>query len=200
MATVEGVSTKRINDGNTVTYNFRQTEDIGKYVNYVMNGNEKEKPLYSSSNGFINSQTDADIISDEVAKEQSLYRKDSGIRIRGENVIINMDELLENELNDVLVENIADMFSSYYMGLGFQNAYGVYVKDDCYLIKYAINPVSFADGSKYKHNDMDIRDREECCINTIVADAVERDIPFDQRFDFDTLEYSHIICKTPQNN
>ena len=194
MASVENVSTKKIeSEGNTV-YNFRNREDIFKYINYTLNGNEKERPLYSSSNGFVTSSTKATDIAEEVEMVQKLYQKDKGIRIRGENVTVKKDELMsEEEYNDPLIFMIADGFSKYYIGRGFQNAYGVYDKGDSYEIKYAINTTSFADGTKYKHNEDEIREQEERCVNTLVADATGRIIPEHLVFDFDSLEYSEYI-------
>ena len=192
MATVENVSTKKINAGRNVTYNFRTQEDIYRFTNYVMNGNCRESPVYSSSKGFVSSKDDSKIISKEIEYLQKMYRKDKGIRIRGENVVIDKRELTCKDSKD-LIKSIADGYSTYYMAQGFQNVYGVYEVGDIYEIRYALNPVSYSDGSKYRHNNKDIRDREGSCINTIIADATGKIIPEDQRFDFDTLEFSHFL-------
>lgn len=193
MAKIEIVSTKSIHGSKEVICNFREEEDIERYINFVLNGNHKEAPTYSSSTGFVSSKTDARLISTEVKQIQKLYRKDKGLRIRGEIVLINNDELTQDNLDHSLVRKIADRFSSYYLGLGFQNIYGVYEKDEHTEIRYALNPVCFADGSKYHHNDKEIKDNEELCINTIIAEEVGMNIPEGQNFDFDTLEFSDYV-------
>ena len=192
MARVEQFSTKSCT-GREVKYNLRTEGDIYNYTNYVMKGKGKESPIYSSSNGFVSSKDNPKEISEEVQNIQKLYKKESGLRIRGEKVVIDKNELASEEKNTDLIKTIADTYSGYYVGLGYQNAYGVYDMDDCYEIRYAINSTSFADGRKYKHNDNDIREQEESCVNTIIADTLGIDIPEEQRFDFDVLEFSHFI-------
>lgn len=193
MAVVENISTKNCQDDQKTIYNFRTTNDIYAYTKYVMFGKARERPIHASSKGFVSSKDNPKEISEEVENVQRLYRKESGLRIRGENVVINKDELSAVNMNENIISTIADRYSDYYLGQGFQNAYGVYDLGDQYVIRYALNPVSFADGSKYRHNNNEIKDNEELCINTIIAEELGIGISKGQSFDFDTLEFSHFI-------
>ena len=117
---------------------------------------------------------------------QGLYKKTNGIRIREESIQIEKQNLGEEKLKEA--KEIADGYSSYYMGKGHQVAYGIYDHGNQYEIRYAINTVNFADGSKYKYNKHSIQKQEEQCLATVIADVTGRDIPEEKRFDFEKLE------------
>ena len=155
-----------------------------------MKGNSDEKPVVSSSRGFIGSKTEPDKIAEEITMIQTLQNKTKGLRIRGEIARIDKQELGTKKLRDIC--SVAEKFCGYYLGNGHQAAYGIFDYGNRYEIKYAINTVNFADGSKYRHNNCEIQDRELNCLNTVIADVTGQSISEDCRFDFDMLEYSGI--------
>ena len=186
MATIESFSTQKNENDKPVAYRLRNEEDVRSITHYALNGNTEKRPVFSSSRGFTSSMKDADMISEEILLVQDLHRKKTGIRIRAETVRIGKEELGNDKLCEV--KEIADGLGGYYLGLGHQVAYGIYDHGSLYEIRYAINPVSFADGSKYRYNKHSIHDQEEMCLATIIADTTGRDIPEEEKFDFEKLE------------
>lgn len=152
-----------------------------------MKGTGRSRPIVADARGFINLSGDISEMASEMENVQALYKKEAGLRIRGEIARIDKTEIDGDNSNRIA--EIAHQFAGYYIGKGFQTAYGIYDEGSHYAIWYAINSVSYADGAKYKRNDHDIREEEQNCLNTIIADVTEKEIPKEQRFDFDTLEY-----------
>ncbi len=188
MASIDSIATQRNKNGKPEEYNFRSTEDIYRFTAYVLRGNSNARPVYASSRGFVDSADDPKIISEEMEAIQVLYKKENGLRIRGEIIKVDKDELGTDKLKEI--KGIADGFSDYYMGRGYQSAYGIYDAGEQYVIRYAINTTSFADGSKYKHNHTSILEQEKECLATVMADVTGSELQTDRRFDFDMLEYS----------
>ena len=189
MATIESIATQRNNEhGRPELYRFREEEDIFKHTRYVMEGNKSETPLYSLARGFVSSKDDSRMVAEEMIDVQKIYRKSTGIRIRGEKISVRKKELGENQVKEI--KTIANGFCDYYMGLGHQIAYGIYDVGDAYEVRYAINTVNYADGSKYRHNSHCIQQQEEKCLATILADVSGRIISDEDRFDFESLEYN----------
>ncbi|MBQ7562358.1 MAG: hypothetical protein IJT16_00030 [Lachnospiraceae bacterium] len=187
MAEIRNISTQSVNEYGDLKLNFRTIGDMKAFCRYVLRGNQTERPLFSLSRGFISSTDNPDEISSEMQSIQELYRKTKGIRIRGEIAVIEKEKLGEDKLSEI--KDIAFAFAGYYMDRGYQTAYGIYDAKDCFEIRYAINTVSYADGAKYRHNNADIYEQEEQSLNTVVADVRGLDIPDEERFDFETLEY-----------
>jgi len=140
---ISAFSTKTVNEYGA-KYNNRSPGDIDAAIHYVMCGNQKEKPLYNSATGF--SETDSKTIADEIKDVQELYHKETGIRIRGEIVELRKDELEPGKEREQ-IKAVADSISAHFLYEGFQTAYGVFDGGTCYRIIYAINPVSYGDGS-----------------------------------------------------
>ncbi len=155
MVSVENVSTKAVCYKNDIEYRFRLASDIQRFTGRVVNGTANKKPVYSSSRGFVSTKCDVSDMSQEMKEVQNIYKKEKGLRVRGEIARIDKNELGKNKKKEIA--DIADSFAGYYMARGFQNAYGIYDEGDNYAIWYAINSVSYADGSKYKRNDYEIR-------------------------------------------
>lgn len=188
MISVKPYSTMRITaDG--IRYNLRTDEDIYRIVHYCLAGNTNEHPLYSNARVFRCSSKDPVRISEEIIWLQTLYNKLSGIRIR----VLILD-VPKNDLDrlygHIQIVNMADRFSGYFFYSGFQCVYGVFDYGDHYTIKYAINPVSFVDGSKFIQNDTYILDEEYRCALTVYCEVIETTPDSASVFDFDSLEYA----------
>ena len=117
---------------------------------------------------------------------QSLFGKETGIRIRGEIVSIEKNELgINMELQQV--QQIALGFGKYLFFKGFQVAYGIFDHVGSFDIIYAINSVSYGDGSKYKHNNADVKDEQINCLKSIIDAVTGKNVY--SNFDFRMLEY-----------
>ena len=101
-----------------------------------------------------------------------MYHKESGIRIRGEIVEVWKDELQRGSEKEQIAA-IADGFSAHFLYKGFQTAYGVFDKGASYNVVYAINPVSYGDGSKYRHNNNDILAEQFECLQGVIAKVTD---------------------------
>ena len=188
MGAITSVSTQRNNqEGKAERYRLREEKDIYTFTKFVLNGNKKENPIYATARGIIASKNDAKLVSKEMIVVQNLYKKTSGLRMRGEYVTIAKDELDENGNEEIKV--IADKMATYFLGVGHQTAFGVYDLGEKYEIRFAINSVNYGDGSKYKRNSNDIQAREERCLATILSDVTGKNMGDEERFDQETLEY-----------
>lgn len=186
MITIDAFSTQASKQGRT-EYNFRDEDDIRRFVYYTLKGNAARHPIYAGSRGFRHTVYDPSGIADEIIYIQSLYNKESGLRIRGLILTISKKELFP-EVAPQQVSIIAERFSDYIFLSGFQTTYGVFDQGECYEIYYAINTVSYVNGVKFHQNHTDILADEQLCAETVVADVTGRAI--DVRFDFDSLEYA----------
>ncbi len=175
------------NKEDHIEYNFREEDDIRRYIYYITHGNTTTKPLFAYARGFRHFTSDPIELGDEIISLQLLYNKVSGLRIRGLILTISADEL-SNQMAFQQIFTIAYRFSDYLFYSGFQTIYGVFFENGRFTIHYAINPVNFVNGTKFHQNHTDILEDQLLCAETIVADVTGR--PLDIRFDFDSLEYA----------
>lgn len=186
MITVDAFSTQA-NKQNGTEYNFRDEDEIRRFVYYTLQGNPVGHPIYAGCRGFRHRVYDPSGIADEIIYIQSLYNKLSGLRIRGLILTISKEELFI-AIAPLQISIIAERFSDYIFLSGFQTAYGVFDRGECYEIFYAINTVSYVNGAKFHQNHTDILADEQLCAETVVADVTGKAL--DVRFDFESLEYA----------
>ncbi len=181
---ISALSTKT-HEGDRLKLNLRDENAIERLVHFVMHGNTSMRTLFSFSIGFENS-THPDSIIDEIIRLQFLYKKTSGIRIRGEIVEILKSELTPGqELPQI--RSISQNYGSYFFFSGFQVVCGVFDKGSKFEIWYVLNAVSYGDGAKYHHNDLDVYDEQMSCLRATCWDVTGNGQQ--SEFDFDTLEY-----------
>lgn len=153
MYNIDSFSTQAPHD-DEIVYHFRTEEDVLRFVSYLRYGSASDRPVYTNSLGFCNTASD-DTIANEIFRIQRLYRKETGLRIRGEIVTISKDELHQvQQYYEICM--IADRVATLFFYSGFQTLYAVFDQGKQYQIIYGINPVSFATGQKYRHNRGDV--------------------------------------------
>lgn len=166
-------------------FRFRSEQDIRNCIQMVT----KERPyvLYRGSCGFICPPTPEEYLKQMLA-DQELYMKQSGLRVRVNDVYIEQNLLNKARETSEIVE-IAQSMAAYYAAEGFPTIYNIWTPDiDVYVITYVISIVSPADGKKYVWNNQDIYEREKAVLDTIVYRVTGKNKP-DGEFDFRTQEY-----------
>lgn len=105
-------------------------------------------------------------------------------------LILTQDEF---DFDTNKVKSIADNYAKFHYYKGYQVAYGVYDYTDedekAFLILYAINSVSFMDGSKYKRNNKEYLSDANAAARTVVAEVMDQKIEDNEKYDFRELEY-----------
>lgn len=192
MINVGGISTKAFDDNGKIRYRFRDESEIRQAVNEAISSRKGQKPIHTGIRGIPSLIPDVDDAVDSMSRQQYLYNKTSGIRIREEMLSVSDDEL-DACFGEEMIKDIADRFSGYYYYKGFQNSYGVYRYDDDrgkgYDVLYTINSVSFRDGSKYVRNSYEYEEELLRAAKTVVSEVTKAQIPEDDFFDMATLEY-----------
>lgn len=186
MIKISPFSTQTNNDGTT-DYNFRNESDIYKYIYYVLKGNIYNRPIYAGTRGLRNGASKPSAVAEDMIAIQFLHNKVTGLRVRGLILTVTKDEL-NRPLAPQQITIIADHFSDYIFLNGFQTAYGIFDRENCFEIHYAINTVCFVNGAKFRQNHADILADEQLCAETVVAEVTGKIIPC--TFDFDSLEYA----------
>lgn len=186
MIRISPFSTQTNNDGTT-DYNFRNENDIFRYIHYVLKGNIHIQPIYAGTRGLRSHASNPAAVAEDMINIQILHNKLSGLRIRGLILSISKDELTL-PLASQQIAIIAEQFSDYIFFSGFQTAYGIFDRGNCFEIHYAINTVCFVNGAKFRQNHTDILADEQLCAETVVAEVTGKIIPC--TFDFDSLEYA----------
>jgi len=143
------------------------------------------QPIYSNTRGFIKTDNPTVLVK-EMIQIQSIYRKDSGIRIRGEVITISKD-VLNPAFSMAQIKTIADRMSSFFFFSGFQCVYGVFDQGNTFRLMFGINSVSFADGHKYHHNNSTVREGQLYALNSIIGEITGA--PLANPFDFARLEF-----------
>ncbi len=173
-------------DNNGQAYHYRKDSDIRNVVNYTINGNEKSgKPIYSNSRSFISDIADVEGLTQEIMENQALFNKCKGIRIRHEFVEVDKSELDPKEQLQQ-IKKIADRFTDYYFYQGYRTTYGVFDLKDKFRINYAIDPVNYHNGTKYRYNRKEVMERENIFLINTVDSVISNS---ESRNDLQELEY-----------
>ena len=181
---ISAVSTKT-DIGKRQELNLRDVDSVKRLIHSVLRGNRTEQPMYGFSLGFSNPSSIEGIVQ-EMLFLQELYKKISGIRIRGEVVEIMKSELTPG-IERAQIIDISRNYSNYFFFSGFQLACWVFDHGDSYQIWYAICAVSYGDGAKYHHNGTNVLEEQTACLKAIVDETTDKQIQ--STFDYDTLEY-----------
>ena len=166
-------------------FRFRTEQDIWNCIQMVTQ--DRPYVLYRGSCGFIFAHTPEEYLRQMLA-DQELYKKQSGLRVRVNDVYIERS-LLNKFREDKEIVEIAQSMASYYAAEGFPTIYNIWSQAaDSYVITYVISIVSPADGKKYTWNDDDKYQREKAVLETIVYRVTGKNKP-EEEFDFRTQEY-----------
>lgn len=135
--------------------------------------------FYRNSCGFIGEHITSEYMRQMVA-DQELFKKQSGLRIRVNDIIFDKGDLhYGREIQEL--KKIADGMAAYYAAEGFPTIYDVWRdKTDTYRITYAISVVSPVDGRKYTWNDTTKYEREMAALYTIYYMVTGRQEPSEQ--------------------
>ncbi len=184
MVNIESYSTQALKDDGIVL-RLRTEDEMLKMITYILFGSSYDKPIYSNTRGFIKANNPTVLVK-EMIQIQGMYRKDSGIRIRGEVITISKD-VLNPAFSMAQIKTIADRMSSFFFFSGFQCVYGVFDQGNTFRLLFGINSVSFADGHKYHHNNSDVRESQLYVLNSIIGEITGA--PLANPFDFARLEF-----------
>lgn len=171
MVTVNSFSTQANSglDHSETTYHFRELAEVRRFIYYICRGNSTIHPIYVNSIAFLHPHT-PDTITAEIALFQMLYRKESGLRVRGEVVEISKSELHPDKAYTEICQ-IADKFGCLFFFQGFQAVYCVFDMGMTFRIIYGINSTSFANGHKYMHNTTTIKDMQMRVLENAVSEV-----------------------------
>lgn len=166
-----------IKDETITTYLFRGEEEIRRALRDITM--PRPSVLYQKSCGFINAST-ADEYANQMLADQELYKKQSGLRIRVNDITVHKNELhYGREFQEL--KQIADSMAAYYAAEGFPTVYDVWMlNENTYKITYAISVVSPVDGRKYTWNDKEKYEREKCALDTIAYRVIGKTKPKDE--------------------
>jgi len=192
MIEVSGISTKARRDIGT-TYRFRKESEVEQAVKEAVVSRGNKKPIYTGVRGIpVLNPTPKDI-SENMLHQQFLHNKTKGIRVREELMTITADEIPEDD-KEKTIAKIADRFSDFYFDKGFQTAYGIYPffseeRGEGYDILYAINAVSFRDGSKYIRNSDEYDEEVNKAARFVLTEITGQEISDEDKYVMQGLEY-----------
>lgn len=171
---------KKCDDNESVLY-YRNESDIRRLVHYIL---DTSKPSYIGCSGFV-SDLKTDSLVKEILQIQQFYKKESGVRIRYEYVIVQKNELTKG-IEIQQITQYAVMFSKYLYARGFQNLWGIVDQVGSFSISFAVNTVSPFDGCKFHFNKNDFMKDAHAYLRCVI-DAIDRKTACD--YDMRMLEF-----------
>lgn len=192
MIEVTSIATQAHKGDGSKRYRFRTEESINQAVNEAVTSRRGKKPVYNGNRGIPVLYPSADEIAESMLHQQRLHNKTAGLRVREEMLSISENELHEYN-GRKQIRDIADRMSDFFYERGHQVAYGVYPFNDergkGYDVLYAINTVSFRDGSKYIRNSNEYQEMVTRAARTVLGEVTGTQIKDEDYFDFRSLEY-----------